>query len=96
MSCKFDTVPVESDTVIILSLEAKLDEYDVLYQKWSWENIYAESFIFASQDVAIMSDDELKEFARSSPMIKPESSVTLKRGEQFTFVNFNFVSSEGE
>ena len=77
MSGKFDAVPVESDTVIIVSLEVKLDEYDILYQKWYWENIYAESFIFSTADVAIMSDEELETFARSSPMIKLESSVIV-------------------
>ena len=36
MSNKIDAVPVENDTKIILQLEAKLGEYDVLYEKWFW------------------------------------------------------------
>ena len=94
MSSKFDAVSVESDTKILASFEAKMDEYDVLYQKWLWDGIRAESFVFAAADVAAMSDDELEAFARSSPMIQLESSVTVTRGEAYAFVNFNFVGSD--
>jgi len=94
MSGKFDAVPVESDTAILVSLEMKLYEYKILYQKWVWDGIYGESFIFSSADIASLSDDELKALGRSSPMIKPEGSVTLTRGEQYAFLNFNFVSMD--
>ena len=48
MSKKFDAVPVGNDTKIIFQLEAKLGEYDVLYQKWFWSGITAENIIFAN------------------------------------------------
>ncbi len=96
MSGKFDAVSVEPDTQIIASLEVKMGDYDILYQKWYWEHVTAESFIFVTADVAIMSDEELEVFARTSPMIKPEGGVTITRGQQFTFINFNFVVMEDE
>jgi hypothetical protein len=43
-----------------------------------------------------MNDDELEAFARSSPMIQPESSITMTRSEAYAFVNFNFVSADDE
>lgn len=96
MSSKFDAVSVESDTKILASFEAKMDEYDVLYQKWLWDGVVGESFIFAAADVAAMNDDELEAFARSSPMIQPGSSVTVTRGEAYAFVNFNFASADDD
>jgi hypothetical protein len=93
MSNKFKNVPVEDDTNIIFSLEVKLEPYDVLYQKWSWEGITAESFIFDSKDVSHLSDEEIIADVKTSPAVKEDSQVTLKRSESgFVFVNFNFAS----
>lgn len=81
----------EEDTNILFSLEAKLDPYDVLYQKWQWDGISAESFVFVSKDVVGPSDEEMEREARTSPLIEEKSEVTIKRSESgFTFVNFNF------
>ncbi|MEI6606607.1 MAG: hypothetical protein WCP35_14965 [Verrucomicrobiota bacterium] len=96
MSTKFDAVPVESDTTILASFKARMDPYEVLYQKWSFDGILGESIIFAAADVAALNDDELEAFARSSPMIKSETSVTITRREAFAFVNFNFVCADDE
>ncbi len=96
MSSKFDAVPVESDTAILASFSAKIDDYDVLYQKWLCDGVVGESFVFAAADVATMSDDELEALARSSPMIQPQSSVTVTRGGAYAFVNFNFASADDE
>ena len=96
MSSKFDAVSVVSDTKILASVQAKLNDYEVLYQKWICEGVVGESFIFAAADVAAMSDDELEAFARSSPIIQPESSVTVTRGEAYAFVNFNFASADDD
>jgi len=96
MAGKFDMVPVESDTVILAGLESMLGMYDVLYQKWLWDGIQGESFIFVSSDVAGLDDPALEALARSSPMLKPGCNITMRRGDQFTFVNFNFLTIEDE
>lgn len=88
---KFNNVPVEQDTKIIFQQEATLGEYEVLYQKWFWDGITAESIIFANEDVAELTDKEIEEEVKTSPLLNEGSSVTLKRPESgFTFVNFNF------
>ena len=44
MNNKFAAVPIEKDTNVLFELNATLDDYDVLYQMWSWDGIKAESF----------------------------------------------------
>ena len=91
MASKFERVPVEEDTKIIFQQEAKLGEYDVLYQKLYWDGITAESIIFANEDIVGIADDEVEAEVRTSPLLNADSKITLKRSESgFTFVNFNF------
>ena len=91
MSKKFDGVPVEEDTKILFRLEARLGKFDVLYEKWSWEGILAESIIFADDDISGTTDEEIEQEVRKSPLVKKESEMKIKRSDAgFTFVNFNF------
>ena len=94
MSHKFDGVPVEKDTRVLFRQTAKFGQYDVLYEMWSWEGIKAESIIFATDDISEMTDEELEQEVRQSPLVKKDSAVTIKRLDAgFTFVNFNFEQS---
>ncbi|MCP3850785.1 MAG: hypothetical protein GY694_11195 [Gammaproteobacteria bacterium] len=93
MTSKFDNVPSDKDTSIIFQTEAKFDEFDILYQKWSFDGISAESVIFCNDDVSNLSDSEITEHVKSSPLLKKGSSTTLKRSDSgYTFVNFNFIT----
>ena len=93
MAGKFDGVPTEEDTKIIFRHEVKFGEYDILYEKWLWDGITAESIVFDSKDVEGLSDDEIIEDAKSSPLVESDSDVTIKRSDAgYTFVNFNFKS----
>ena len=89
---KFSNVPVEDDTKILVSLENKLGERDVLYQKWFWDGITAESLIFVSDEIVYLTDNELKAEVQTSPLVKSDS-ITISRSDGgYTFVNFNFVT----
>ena len=91
MSNKFTALPIENDTNILFQLNATLDDYDVFYQMWSWDGVTAESFIFLSSEIADLTDEEVKTLAKSSPMVKADSELTMVRHEDgYTFVNFNF------
>lgn len=91
MTDKFKNVPVEEDTKILFRNEAKFGKYEVLYEMWSWEGISAESIIFESDDISDLTDEELEQEVRKSPLVKNDSAVTIKRLDAgFTFVNFNF------
>jgi hypothetical protein len=93
MNEKFKDLPVEEDTQIITSVEAKIEDYDVVYQKWYWDGIYAESIIFFNDDVADLTEDQIKkEVAQCTALIKENSQMTFKRLEKYTFVNFNFTT----
>jgi hypothetical protein len=91
MSEKFDSVPVDEDTRIRFRQKIRMGEFDVLYEKWSWEGILAESIIFADDDISGMTDEEIEQEARKSPAVKNGSEIKIKRSDAgFTFVNFNF------
>jgi len=92
MSDKFENIPVEEDTKIIMSSPMRWGELDIVYQKWNWEGITAESIIFLTEDVKEMDDDALEDDVRDGPLVKSSSQVIIKRMEKYTFVNFNFSS----
>ncbi len=93
MTEKFKEIPVEEDTQIIFNTEAKIAEYDVVYQKWTWGGIHAESIIFCNEDVASLNEGQVKnEVLKCTALIKEGSQMTYKKGEKYTFVNFNFVT----
>jgi|APSaa5957512576_1039674.scaffolds.fasta_scaffold249036_1 hypothetical protein len=91
MNKKFEKVSLEKSTQIIFQTEAELGEYEVLYQKWYWDGVNAESIIFSSEDINNLIDNEIEAEVRKSPLVKKGTSMTMKRSESgFTFVNFNF------
>ena len=94
MNDKFKDLTVEEGTQIISSIEAKINEYDVVYQKWYWDGINAESIIFFNEDIAELSEEQIKkEVSLCTAIVKEDSKMTYKKGEKYTFVNFNFTSS---
>ncbi len=93
MKNKFENVPKDKDTRIIASLEITFGEYRALHQGWCWDGIIAESLIFFNEDIKDLTEDELVEEVRLSPLISAESrekGITYKLSGEFTFVNFNF------
>ena len=94
MPDNFEDVPVEVETQIIFCVPAQIEAYDVMYQKWNWDGIYAESVIFCNEDVAALTEEQIKkEVALCTALVKEGSQLTYKKGEKYTFVNFNFVTS---
>ena len=92
MNDKFTELPREEDTKILFTSPMRWGELDIVYEKWKWEGIRAESIIFLSEDVNSLDDAALEADVRDGPLVRENSQVTIKRGENFTFVNFNFVS----
>ena len=56
LSNKFKQVPIDEDTEILYREEKKLGQYDVLYEKWNWDGVIAESIIFANEDIDNLDD----------------------------------------
>ena len=84
----FNEVPVESDTIILGQKEVMIGGIDALCQCWMWEGIKGWSMMFFTDVVQDMSDEELVGLVRQVEVIT--TSTTIKRGEKWTFVNFNF------
>ena len=92
MSDKFKNVPIDDDTRILFQAVKKLDEYEVLYQQWSWDGYKGESIIFSDDDIKDLSENEIKEIVKTSSVLKDkESNLSFSQsGSGYTFVNFNF------
>ena len=92
MNDKFENIPIDKDTKILFSSPMKWGDMDIVYQKWNWEGIGAESIIFLTEDVKDMDDETLEAEVLDGPLVREDSQITIKRGDKFTFVNFNFSS----
>jgi hypothetical protein len=92
MNDKFKNLPVEEDTKIIFSSPMRWGELDIVYEKWVWDGITAESIIFLTEDVSTLDDAALEADIRNGPLVKADSQITIKRTDKFTFVNFNFTT----
>ncbi len=89
---KFNNIQRDNETNIFYSSVMKWDDLDITYERWGWDGIYGESIIFLNEDIKRLNDEELEADVRSSIIVEPGSEITIKRGEVFTFVNFNFKS----
>ena len=88
---RFNVVPIETDTRILYQQEGKLCGYDIRYEIWSWDGIEAGSIIFFNDDVAGLTDQEIKKVVLTSGLINEGSTMTLNRSDSgYTFCNFNF------
>lgn len=93
LSEKFKNIPKDEDTRTFLRQQMKFGEFEVVFEHWKWEGIEAESIIFVNVEVADLTDDELKEMVRESPIVNKDSGITIRRSKSgYTFVNFNFES----
>ena len=86
ISKKFKNIPVENDTRILERREMKIEGYDVVYEKWFWEGIRAESYIFCNEDIEGLSEEDVLGLVG-------KSNETYKKTEHYTFVNFGVETS---
>ncbi len=90
LSNKFKNIPIDEDTKILHREKKKIDRYDVLYEKWYWDGITAESIIFANEDIADLDDVLIEKLVRSSDLFKSNSSLHIQHSNsEFTFVNLS-------
>ncbi len=65
---KFNNIPEQKDNEIIFRAETRFGDFDVVYEKWEWDGILAESIIFDEDDVSEMDDDEIINQEKDSPL----------------------------
>jgi hypothetical protein len=91
---KFNNIPEQKDTEIIFREETKFGDFDVVYEKWKWDGILAESIIFYEDDVSGMVDNEIISQVKDSPLFDSKiykGNPTIRHNSGFVFVNFNFI-----
>jgi hypothetical protein len=81
---------IDEDTRILSSEYLKSGDYDLLIEKWFFEGIKAKSLIFISQQVQHLDNSEVENLARDILQLPEGERTTLKRGDEFTFFNFDF------
>ena len=94
MMSKFNNISEQKDTKIIFRAETRFGDFDVVYEKWEWDGILAESIIFDEDDVSEMDDDEIINQVKDSPLFDDKiykGDPTIRRISGFVFVNFNFI-----
>ena len=84
LSEKFRNIPYDEDTRIKGRWEIKVGPYDAVHEKWVWDGVYGESYIFFNEDIKDLSEEEVLELAN-------KENTTYKKLKTYTFVNFNFV-----
>ena len=90
---KFNNIPEQKDTEIIFREETRFGDFDVVYEKWKWDGILAESIIFDEEDVSEMDDDEIINKVKDSPLFDDKiykGNPTIRHNSGFVFVNLNF------
>lgn len=87
---KFKNIPVDEGTRIIATKGEKIGEYDVVYQKWFWDGVKAESIIFYNEDVKSLTKEDILKLVHSATFVSFVSSTTYSQGDTYTFINFNF------
>jgi len=90
---KFNNIPEDENTEIIFRAQVKFGDLDVVYEKWEWDGVLAESIIFDEDDVSEMNDDEIINQVKDSP--RSESKIykgdpTIRHLSGLVFVNLNF------
>lgn len=85
----FSDVSVEDDTRIINMTNVKVEGIEACYQSWVWDAILGKSLIFHNEAVEHFSDKELEALVGRNMVIE-DPRMTIKRGEKYTFINFNF------
>ena len=90
MSDKFENVPVEKDTKILFLTVSQFGQYDVRYEKWSWDGVLGQSLIFCNEDIEGVELDTLQTEVQQSPLVEEGSEITVKKGDAYTIFSFNF------
>ena len=89
MTDKFSKVSVDADTRILQKKLMTVNGIDARFERWSWEGVVAESFIFVTEEISDLSDEQLWQSIVKQLSVNAMCH-TIIRKQQYTFVNFNF------
>ncbi len=96
MNRNFENIPLDEDTLILLSSKMKFGELDCVFQAWIYDQIQGNSLIFYDEDLVSKTDEDLKNWILKESEIVQDKSIrkmTISRNFEehpFVFVNFDF------
>ena len=85
ISEKFKNIPVDEGTRIISREQIKIGDYDVIHEKWFWDGIYADSYVFFNEDIKDLNEEDILKLTNQIQQFS-----TYKKLDTYTFVNFDF------
>ena len=90
MNEKFSDLQLEPDTRLYYRKAFSLGGFEAIFEWWSWDgDIEADSVIFCSEDVAGLSEEDLKTLISEHFKFDKDDFI-FNRGPQYTLLNFNF------
>ena len=89
---KFQKITNEKNTNVTHNLQTKFGELDCVYQIWLYGLIQGSSLIFHKNDIKDLTNEELENLLRTSPLMTDNTSeITISStSDDYTFINFNF------
>ena len=87
---KFDQLKTDADTRILSHKLIHIGELDARLENWLWDGIMGKSIIFASAEVAHLSDDDIWQRVANQLSLDRASSYTLIRQADYCFINYDF------
>jgi hypothetical protein len=81
--------PIDPDTRIISCKYAKIGNYDVLIEEWSWEEVKASSVVFLESQIGELHDLQIMQLVRNH--FNTDERMTISRDEVgYAFVSYRF------
>ncbi|MBU0960260.1 MAG: hypothetical protein KKH60_01950 [Proteobacteria bacterium] len=91
-STRYAVPPIDPAMRIRQAKEMMVGPYGVLHQAWEWEGVGGENLVFMTDDVAHLTDEELRGIVRSSSFCRKRSELTVLRDTRGCIVvSFNFL-----
>jgi len=92
-SLELKKIPVDEDTKVKVSHLINFNGNDACFQQWTYDGIAGKSLIFDAKDYYEVDEEGLKEEVRQFYHLNQEDLMTLKRTDDYIFINFGFETS---
>lgn len=93
MDKRFDNIPLESNIIVLASIEAFLDKYLVCLRITAWGEMRLTSLIMVTEEIAHVSDEKIIDLIQKSRYYN-EGSIDITRGAEYVMVEFNYFIDE--
>lgn len=85
--------PVDKDTKVKVSHLIDFNGNDACFQQWTFDGIAGKSLILDSKEYHEIEEEDLKGEVRQFYQLNQEDLMTLKRTDDYIFINFGFETS---